>query len=189
MSLILVISTEIEAGCWDLGIICAIQITPNNWNGQRLKPYSTDTGPCASPCCTRSPLVKCVWAALTSNSSLRVEEEAIAASNTNASATTRTTEATPSPAQSRTGTNCPPQMQFCPSPMAPSSRRCHPPPNKFQNFSPLPVSLSTLCNTLKWQQMSNGQLCGQWQWSLTEEEETPLAYGSAFVTRWFKIIL
>ena len=42
-----------------------------------------------------------------------------------------------------------PQMQFCPSPMAPSSRRCHPPPNKFQNFPPLPVSLSTLCNTLK----------------------------------------
>ena len=74
-----------------------------------------------------------VWGALTSNSSLQVEE-ATTVSSTNASAAAWTTEAKPSPAQSGTGTNSP-QMQFCPPPLVPSSGRCHPPPNKFPNCS------------------------------------------------------
>ena len=122
-----------HALCWtDTGTPQVLETCSINWNGQ---PYSTDAGPYASPCCTRSPLVKRVWGALTSNSSLQVEEEATTASSTNASAAAQTTEATPSsPAQSGTGTNSP-QIQFCPPPLAPSSRRCHPPPSKSKNFS------------------------------------------------------
>ena len=147
-----------RSSCWtDTRTLQVLETCSNNWNGQ---PYSTDIRPYASPCCTRSSLVKHVWGALTSNSSLQVEE-ATTASNTTTSAAAQTTKATPSsPAQSRTGNNSP-QMQFCPPRLAPSSQRCHPPPNKFQNsssfslsfsflfFSFLPVSILMLHNILK----------------------------------------
>ena len=40
-----------------------------------------------------------------------------------------------SPAQSETGTNSPQMCTVLPPPLTPSSRRCHPRPNKFQHFS------------------------------------------------------
>ena len=120
-------SREGHVLCWtDIGAPQALETNSNDWDGQ---PFGTDAGPYASPCFTRSPLVKRLRGALTSNCSLQVEEEATTASSTNASAAARTTEATPSsPAQSGTGTTPPPlPMQFCPPSLAPSSQRCHPP--------------------------------------------------------------
>ena len=82
-----------------------------------------------------------------------MEEEATTASNVSASAIAQTTGATSLlPPQSGTGTNSP-GMQFYPPPLAPSSRRCHPPANKFQDFFGFPCvdhyQLVTLRSTLK----------------------------------------
>ena len=38
-----------------------LETNSNDWNGQ---PFGTDAGPYASPCCTKSPLVKRVWGAV-----------------------------------------------------------------------------------------------------------------------------
>ena len=96
-------------------------------------------------CCTRSPPVKHVQGALNSNGSLQPasgrSHHSLQYQCCSCHADYRSSTFFP---RSQGPEQTPPQMQFCPPPLAPSGQRYHPPPSKFPNCSSFSsVSLST----------------------------------------------